>query len=125
MAYKNSKDFLAAHRAWRNKNREYVRKHGREYLRRYRTEIKIEVLAHYGVSGKPQCTWPGCDVSDPDMLSLDHVNDDGARDRKVNGPSGSPLFLRLKRDNFPEGFQTLCCNHQMKKEIMRRRENLK
>jgi len=32
--------------------------------------------------------------------------------------------MKLKRDGYPEGLQTLCHNHQWKKEILRRREDL-
>lgn len=87
-----------------------------------RVHIKIEVLSHYGPEGKLQCAWPGCLVDDIDMLSLDHVNNDGAKDRNNHrGAGGVVLYQRLRRIDFPEGFQTLCHNHQWKKELMRRR----
>jgi len=57
------------------------------------------------------------------MLSLDHVNNNGAEHRKELGinNSGVQIYGVVKRAGFPEGFQTLCCNHQMKKELLRRR----
>jgi hypothetical protein len=54
------------------------------------------------------------------MLSLDHVNNDGSKDRKRG--TGNNLYLSVEREKYPDGFQTLCHNHQWKKEIMRRRE---
>lgn len=66
-----------------------------------------------------QCVWPGCEVSDPDMLTIDHVNNDGAQDRKIDR-GGHDFYRRLQVKGYPEGFQTLCANHQLKKEIQRR-----
>jgi hypothetical protein len=83
---------------------------------------KIRVLSHYGPSGALQCCWKSCEVCDPDMLSLDHINNDGAKDRKARS-SGDNMYRLLEQDGYPEGFQTLCYNHQWKKEILRRTES--
>jgi hypothetical protein len=80
---------------------------------------KIEVLTHYGKDGKLQCRWPECDVTDLDMLTIDHINDDGAQDRRENGVH---IYSRLIRRGFPEGFQTLCGSHQLKKRVAGLRE---
>jgi hypothetical protein len=58
------------------------------------------------------------------MLSLDHINNDGALDRKngSRGGGGIATYQRVRKQGFPDGFQTLCHNHQWKKELMRRRE---
>jgi hypothetical protein len=55
------------------------------------------------------------------MLSLDHVNNDGAKDRVGNLKGGYAFYRWLKTHGFPGEFQTLCHNHQWKKELMRRR----
>ena len=79
-------------------------------------EDKIAVLSHYGKEGNLQCCWPECVIIDPDMLSLDHIkNDGGEHRRRVKGASGRYLYHLLIRDGFPEGYQTLCMNHQFKK----------
>jgi len=85
------------------------------------TARKLRVLSHYGKERNAQCCWEGCEVLDLDMLSLDHVNNDGAKDRNIRG-SGHMLYASVEKEGFPEGFQTLCHNHQWKKEITRRRE---
>jgi hypothetical protein len=83
--------------------------------------LKVEVLTHYGHEGKLQCCWAGCDVTDVDMLSLDHVKDDGAQHRKHIGATRA--YQWAKSHGFPLGvFQTLCQNHQWKKELTRRRQ---
>lgn len=109
-----------------------MRKYFKDYQRKNRADIlvksrvrkmalKYEVLAHYGVNGEARCCWPGCNVEDLDMLSLDHVNNDGAQHRKtIKGAAGS-LYYDVKSKGYPTGFQTLCYNHQWKKELERRR----
>jgi hypothetical protein len=82
---------------------------------------KHAVLSHYGLNGQPQCCWPDCTITDSDMLSLDHIANDGALDR-ARGVGGIKLYRELVAMNYPEGFQTLCHNHQWKKELMRRRQ---
>jgi hypothetical protein len=86
-----------------------------------RRSRKVEVLTHYGKNKCLQCCWDGCTVIDLDMLSIDHVNNDGAEDRR-KGRVGTSLYNYLLSHDYPEGFQTLCFNHQMKKEITRKRE---
>ncbi len=106
---------LAQNPAWRKKHRQG----NRDSVIR----IKLEILSHYGPNGKLQCSWPDCEIIDPDMLSLDHIENDGAsrrRDKKTKG--GYHEYREIIREGFPEGFQTLCHNHQWKKEILRRRE---
>jgi hypothetical protein len=112
---KNKERHKATRAAWRSANRQK----DREWNVKNRAEVKLEVLSHYGPDGKVQCSWNGCTVIDPDMLSLDHVNNDGCNDSRG---TGSRLYQKLKNEQFPSGFQTLCHNHQWKKELMRRRE---
>jgi hypothetical protein len=102
------------------RQRENARKRG------YTAVNKEQVLSHYGPNGKLKCSWTGCLVSDVDMLSLDHIDDNGAEHRRQMGGLGKAahLYRRLIRDKFPTGFQTLCYNHQMKKELFRKRKHL-
>ena len=101
----------------RNPNLEYRK----QKQRNYRAEVKLIVLSHYGSDGKLKCAWPDCEVVDIDMLTLDHVENNGAEHRR-QGMHANRLYRKLIRDGFPEGFQTLCWNHQWKKELLRRRE---
>jgi hypothetical protein len=95
------------------------RKHCRERNRRYRAEQKIVTLSHYGKDGKLQCCWPGCDIDDIDLLTLDHVENDGAAQRKaMQVQPGTQTYVKLKRAGYPDGYQTLCWNHQWKKVIL-------
>jgi hypothetical protein len=99
----------------------------REYDSAWNARLKAEVLAHYGKDSKLQCVWPECEVTDPDMLTLDHIDNDGAKRRKLEPSHVTSPVLRsfLKTSGFPSGYQTLCHNHQWKKELSRRRDSKK
>ena len=93
----------------------------RAYVNRQREKLKLEVLTHYGKRGKLQCCWRGCAVCDIDMLSLDHKDDSGATHRRAEAGNrvhfaGKEIYGWAKRNNYPKGFQTLCMNHQYKKQ---------
>jgi hypothetical protein len=83
--------------------------------------IKREVLTHYGRKGALRCCWRGCTITDLDMLTLDHVNNDGAAHRKQIGQR--TLYRWVRKNNFPDGFQTLCGGHQLKKQILLKRSS--
>jgi hypothetical protein len=108
-------------------------KKGKENQRRYRRSqagkerdricnlmAKIDVLAHYGKAGRPACRWRGCPIDDLDMLSIDHIENDGAEHRRRETGSGIRIYFHLRSRGYPKGYQTLCHNHQWKKEILRR-----
>lgn len=78
--------------------------------KKYRYKLKIDILTHYG-NGKLACV--RCGFSDIRALSLDHIDSNGAQERRDFGYQCShPNFLRLKRENYPSGYQTLCMNCQ-------------
>jgi hypothetical protein len=100
----------------------YHQQKRRNYHKAGTERIKLEVLTHYGKNGQLLCCWNGCTITDVDMLSIDHVNNDGNIDRKSGWTgSGRRLYAKLKKQNYPDGYQTLCHNHQWKKEILRRK----
>jgi hypothetical protein len=86
---------------------------------KYHTDAKIQVLSHYSPNEILGCSHEGCGVSDLDMLTLDHLNNDGAEHRdthKISG--GSSTYSYIKKNDYPDGYQTLCWNHQWKKQLM-------
>lgn len=145
-----AKEWRKTHIDWPNRpphyNRDYARKrkeldpnYRKSYMAQYRKEnveyrssrartlnqsYKLKVMSHYGKNGAAQCCWDGCTVNDLDMLTLDHINDNGKEDR-ARGLVGARLQKYLIRNNFPEGFQTLCANHNLKKMIEMRKRNAK
>jgi hypothetical protein len=71
-------------------------------------EIKIEVIKEYG--GKCQCPG-GCDVTEPDWLSMDHIFGGGVAHRKELKLIGLDFYRWLKKKGFPKkGFRLLCYN---------------
>ena len=111
----------ANHRKYYKDNYEKCREEG--HLRA--DALKIEVLTHYGPLGILGCCGEGCTVADVDMLSLDHVNNDGAEHRRAIGKNktGEKMYRLVKNSGFPTGFQTLCMNHQTKKKLENARNN--
>ena len=84
----------------------------------------LTALTHYGPGETLGCCWEGCTVIDPDMLSIDHIDDSGAKHILPGTKkrlSGSRMYSWLKTQGYPEGFQTLCMNHQAKKHNLKNR----
>lgn len=76
--------------------------------------LKIDILTHYG-NGKLACM--KCNFSDIRALSLDHIDGSGNKEHKRY--SNYSIYTRLKRKNYPKGYQTLCMNCQ----FIKREEN--
>lgn len=73
-------------------------------------QVKEDVLTHYG-GGRLACV--KCGYSDVRALCLDHIN--GREPTEFGKPppiGGIPLYRWLRREGYPEGYQTLCykCN---------------
>jgi len=104
-------------RWWENK-KAYKKRHSktdvgksqnRQYQRRYRNNIKILVLTHYG-NGKLRCC--KCGFKDIRALSIDHIEGGGGK-HKISMKLKSDGFYRwLVANKYPEGYQTLCMNCQ-------------
>jgi len=78
----------------------------REQQRIYDFNVKMKIIEAYG--GKCAC----CNEDTMEFLTIDHINNDGAEDRKKNGnKSGGKLYRWLIKNNFPKGdYQILCFN---------------
>ncbi len=85
---------------------------------RHQRQTKNIVLARYGKDGEAKCCWRGCSQIDLDMLTLDHVNNDGAYQRRKGQMHGSKLYSWLFHRERQKGLQTLCWNHQWKKRAL-------
>lgn len=84
---------------YRQADPEKIRKQDRER----RLRLKLLVISAYG--GRCAC----CGETEPEFLSIDHVNGGGTKHRKKVGFSGT--VYRLCRDlGFPAEYQILCFN---------------
>lgn len=111
-------------REWGQKNRKGKPRY-RLIEMNQRAVLKTTVLSHYGFEASLRCCWPGCEVSDIDMLTLDHIDNGGKDERKAGTHrTGDGMYRRLRKLGYPKGFQTLCWNHQWKKEIKRKRDHV-
>jgi len=89
---------------YRKENRVKVVAANRAWLTAYRARLRAEMIAAYG--GKCAC----CNEAQPKFLQLDHVFNDGAKDRVVN-KTATKLWARLKKKGWPKDrYQLLCAN---------------
>jgi len=131
----NRERFNQRMRDWRDLNREKSREHSREWrdrkiangtpeevaairaaesakTKRSQTVCRNAVFAAYG-----GYTCNCCGETESLFLSIDHINNDGAEERKsgkYNG-SGSAFYGWLRKNKFPSGYQVLCMNCQVGK----------
>ncbi len=89
--------------AWRQKHRVYMR----DYVRKRTATMKEKVILHYG-NDKMVCM--KCGVSDIRALSIDHIN--AGEEKPSTRRSGTMFYRWLIKNNYPEGYQTLCMNCQ-------------
>jgi hypothetical protein len=72
-------------------------------------QLRVELLKAYG--GRCVC----CGEDRSELLTVDHINNDGSGHRKDIG-SGSEFYIWLKKNGYPkDNFQLLCWNCNMSK----------
>ncbi len=96
------------HRQWDKQNK--LRR--KELAHNGNARLKYEVLLHYTESRfapqNPYCN--KCGFSDIRALSLDLIK--GGHSSSGLPSGGSPLYRKLKKEGYPEGWQVLCMNCQ-------------
>lgn len=132
---RNREKFNQRMRDWRDANRDKAREHAREWrnrkiangtpeevaalraaesekTKRAQAVCRDQVFAAYG-GYRCNC----CGENEPMFLSIDHVDNNGAQERKAGLYSGSGYgFYRwLRKTGFPPGYQVLCMNCQVGK----------
>jgi hypothetical protein len=110
----------STYKTYRQSHKEQQRVHNTNTDRR----LKEDVIGYYS-KGTMKCTNLTCEVPngarDIRALTIDHINGGGNKHRKQVGTNGGLAFYYwLKRNNYPEGFQVLCCNCQAIKRIANR-----
>lgn len=125
MPHKDRNEHLEYHKKYYAEHREKVieqvcenqkrnRPQRREYEKERYDKIKLEAINHYG--GKCAC----CGETQIAFLQIDHINNDGAEHRREIEKASHgrvPMTLWLKRNNYPDGFQVLCANCNVAKQI--------
>ncbi len=107
----NSEKFKERSRLWKKKNKEKVI----EISKRYRRGLKIKALEAYS-NKKLRCVC--CGETEIDFLCLDHIDNDGAKQRERYG-IGTSFLKWLKANNYPKDLrlQVMCLNCNMSKRI--------
>lgn len=87
---------------------------GRAYMKKfhieYKQKLKKLVYDYYG--WKCNC----CGETLESMLTVDHVNNDGHVDRKLQ-ISGARFYKKIINENYPDTYQILCMNCNWSKRI--------
>jgi len=113
-----------AREVWRKNNPEKVRsQRKRKYLRdiqktgfreqenkrkqEERLKLKIEAFTHYSY-GKIACAC--CGETEINFLSLDHIENNGAKERRQFRRGGVLFYRLLRQKDYPTGYQVLCMN---------------
>lgn len=132
---RNREKFNQRMRDWRAANREKAREQSREWrnrklakatpeeadlirkaeadkTRRVQAACKDQVFAAYG-GYICKC----CGEDEPMFLSIDHIDNNGATERKLGlyRGSGTAFYQWLRKNKFPSGYQVLCMNCQVGK----------
>ena len=118
-----------AYQKWYDQNKEHIRKYKREQMRKYRAanpekyraqsrkakaKLKDAVFDLYGRA----CSI--CGYNDIRALTLDHIKNNGAEERKRIGERG---IYRRALEHHPDEYRTLCMNCQFIKRIEAQRQN--
>lgn len=95
---------------YREKNRERLR----AIEAKRRSALKDEVLARYGLC----CA--RCGFDNKMALCIDHVDNNGSEERRALGGqnmAGWNFYRTLKSRGWPDGYQTLCANCNLIKQM--------
>lgn len=129
-------------KAYRAAHREEINAKNKEYNAAHKEQISIRMKARYQ-SNKEQISARNkacritqyailkrsaferygnrcacCGETESAFLTIDHVNNDGAKHRKEIGTTSLDLYRWLRNNNYPDGFQLLCANCHLAKTYL-------
>lgn len=105
---KNKEAILKYGKLWRKNNK--LKKN--DANKKERLKVKELVFSHYGKICS--CKW--CNETEESFLQIDHVNNDGYKERK-RGLSGYMLYRHIINNNYPDSYQVLCANCNFSKSM--------
>jgi len=84
-----------------------------------KTKIRGQLLKKECFNAYGGCVCRCCGEKELPFLSLDHVNNDGAKERKNKRGVGAKIYRYLKKNNYPDKhrYQVLCMNCQWGKRF--------
>src|SRR3989304_1647430 len=90
----NPKKCEEAIQKWRDNHPEKIKEYNKKNSRIHRLNLKLETLYHYSY-GTMECQC--CGESILEFLSIDHINNNGAEERRKFG-NGYALYLWLRKN---------------------------
>lgn len=112
MGYKKRQKQNEYNRAYYKAHKEERRKYAREYHKKWYPKVKQDVLDMFG--GKCAC----CGETEPGFLSIDHVFNDGAEERRKGRGAGYVIGRRIINKALDKTrYQLLCYNCNMGKQF--------
>lgn len=126
MAYSNKE----AYQRWYEKNKEKIKEQKRDTMRRLRAENPEHYAAQSRKAKKKLrddlfCKYgrvcAGCGFEDIRALTLDHILNNGADERRAIGERG--VYLRALNPQHTAEYQILCMNCQFIKRVEASRQN--
>ena len=98
---------LAYGKKWRNGNPDKMKL----YRHNFKDRLRLETFDAYG-GAICKC----CGETERHFLTIDHLNNDGAKERReMNNRGGYAFYAKLRTRGFPSGYQVLCFNCNMAK----------
>lgn len=84
----------------------------KQYQFERRQQLKAAAMNYYS-NGK--CS--KCGISDLDVLTIDHINNDGGDLRRQGHDLTKDIYVKLMREGYPSGYDVLCFNCNVKKHL--------
>ena len=107
MPYKDKLKAQAYSKAnWKKHYKNNIQKY-RDAHKRWREGIRRKVIDFYS-KGSMSCEC--CGESIYEFLTIDHINNDGTKERKVAGGGGHHNYRTIIKKGFPKGYRVLCYN---------------
>lgn len=104
--------YTKAHKKYYTKNKDYINSKKRIIDKNYRVKIRTSLFEILGF----KCA--KCDFDDTRALQIDHVNSNGAEERKKRGSNGYYNLMRKKIMNGSKDYQILCANCNWIKRVV-------
>lgn len=89
---------------WRQYNKDYLKQQRYDYTR----DLKLKIIAHY-TNGDMRCSC--CGEDDVNVLTIDHINNDGNNQRLQKHPFGGySFYCWIIKNGYPSDLQIICMN---------------
>lgn len=115
--YPDGYQVLCSNCNWKKRKSSMVGITGSDHQKsRYKRSLKLrnEIFSHYTTNDIIKCSCNDCNVTDLNVLTIDHKNGNGSDHRKRVG-YGDQVYKDIKMNNYPAEYRILCrnCNQSL------------